>query len=393
MRYIAASILIISLSVMLLCGCGQENINNTPPKKQELTFACGRDKTDTLETILREFSEQSETTQVKLVELPKSSIDTHRILNSALTGQEVEIDAMLAEDIWVKEFIKNGYLKDLSEMAEFSAQEYLAGVAKLTQSYGSLYWYPMILDVGVMYYNSELTDKPSTYDKLVGSENASYTIQGADGEEMLCVALELIQAAGSVRSGLEMYKTAIKESGVSEDDDYMSAFKNGKAAYMRGWASESNDVLHGFSPVRGKVRAAAMETPPGQTCTLARVYGFAANAASRKDEAIRELLQYLLRDEVQKQIVTGMGTLPLRYVYYEDPMIMDSTAYYDDYKRLSAGLTYRQQRDDYTFASREVRNVIENYIEGKAELDEAETAMETFLTAQKQKGEQTSWQN
>lgn len=214
-------------------------------------MACGRDNTGTLETILREFSEQSERTQVKLVELPKNSIDTHRIMKSALTGQEVEIDAMLIEDIWVKEFAKEGYLKDLSSMAAFSAEEYLPGAAELTQNDGSLFWYPMILDTGVMYYNSEMAEQPLTYEKLVGSGSASYTIQGTDGEEMLCVALELIRAAGSVRSGLELYKTAILESGVSGSDDYMSVFKNGKAAYMRGWASgEQRYITRVFAGAR-----------------------------------------------------------------------------------------------------------------------------------------------
>lgn len=378
MRYIHAAILTIGF-VILLCGCGQDKINTEPMKKQELIFACGRDNTGTLEIILREFSEQSETTQVKLVELPKNSIDTHRIMKSALTGQETEIDAMLIEDIWVKEFAKDGYLKDLSGMAQFPAEKYLTGVAELTQSYGSLLWYPMVLDAGVMYYNSEMVWQPFTYDKLVGKGNASYTIQGADGEEMLCVALELIRAMGSVRSGLEIYKTAILESGVSEDDDYMSAFKNGKAAYMRGWASESNDILRGFSPVRGKVRAAAMETTPGQTCSMARVYGFSVNSAVGKDENVRELLQYLLRDEVQKKLVSGLGTLPLRHADYDDPMIMDSAAYYGAYKELSDELTYRPQRDDYTNASRKVRSLLADYMEDRAALEQAETAFIQFI--------------
>lgn len=379
MRYIHVVILAISLSVMLLCSCGQDKINTYPVKKQELVFACGRDNTGTLETILREFSEQSEATQVKLVELPKNSIDTHRIIKSALTGQEVEIDAMLIEDIWVKEFAKEGYLKDLSSMAAFAAEEYLPGVAELTQSYDSLFWYPIILDAGVMYYNAEMTGQPLTYEKLVGSGGASYTIQGTDGEEMLCVALELIRAAGSVRSGLELYKTAILESGVSENDDYMSVFKNGKAAYMRGWASESNDILRGFSPVRGKVRAAAMETAPGQTCSMARIYGFAVNSAVGKEKALRELLQYLLRDEVQKKLVSGLGTLPLRRVDYDDPMIMDSMAYYGAYKKLSDELNYRPQREDYTNASRKVRSLLVDYIENRATLEQAETAFVQFI--------------
>lgn len=374
---------IAALSLVFLCSCGQDEINiyptNNQMKKQELIFACGRDSTGTLETVLRDFTEQSETTQVKLVELPRNSIDTHRIMKSALTGQETEIDAMLIEDIWVKEFAKDGYLKDLSGMTKFPAEEYLPGVAELTQNYGSLLWYPMILDVGVMYYNSEMTAQPLTYDKLVGKGNESYTIQGTDGEEMLCVALELIRAAGSVQSGLEMYKTAILESGVSGGDDYMSAFKNGKAAYMRGWASESNDILRGFSPVRGKVCAAAMETAPGRICSMARVYGFAVNSAVGKDEAVRELLEYLLRDEVQKKLVSGIGTLPLHRADYDDPMIMDSAAYYGAYKEQKDELIYRPQRDDYTNASREVRSLLTDYIENRATLEQAETAFVQFI--------------
>lgn len=370
------------LSLALLCSCGQDktNIHTTDHqmKKQELIFACGRGSTGALETVLREFTEQSKTTQVKLVELPKDSIDTHRIIKSALTGQEAEIDAMLIEDIWIKEFAKDEYLKDLSGMAEFPAEEYLPGVAELTQSYGSLFWYPMILDAGVMYYNSELTKAPATYDKLVGS-GASYTIQGKDGEEMLCVALELICAVGSVRGGLEMYKSAVLESEASEGEDYMSAFKNGRAAYMRGWAGESNDILRGFSPVRGKVRAAALETAPGQTCSMARLYGFAVNSASEKDEAVRELLKYLLRDDIQKRLASELGTLPLRRADYDDPIIMDSASYYGVYKEQSNKLIYRPQRDDYTNASRKVRTILADYIENRATIEQAETAFVQFI--------------
>ena len=98
-------------------------------------------------------------------------------------------------------------------------------------------------------------------------------------------------------------------------------------------------------------------------------------------ENIRELHQYLIRDEVQKQILSGLGTLPLCYAYYEDPVILDYTTYYGDYEKLSEGLTYRPQRDNYTFVSREIRGVIVDYIEGRATLEQAESALHTFLGA------------
>ena len=74
-----------------------------------------------------------------------------------------------------------------------------------------------------------------------------------------------------------------------------------------------------------------------------------------------------------------MGTFPLRCIDYEDLMIMDSTTYYDEYKKWNEQLTYRPQREDYTNASREVRNVIVEYIEGRVDIEQAEEALEHFL--------------
>ena len=74
-----------------------------------------------------------------------------------------------------------------------------------------------------------------------------------------------------------------------------------------------------------------------------------------------------------------MGTIPLKKKYYEDPMIVDSSNYIVSAGRLFDSFKFRPAREDYTFASREARTALNEYLVDDAALDMAVTAI-TNLT-------------
>ena len=130
-------------TAMVFSGCSGDV---TPKRqvKQEIVVACGRDSTGTIESIMNDFTGQSETTQVKLMEFSNESVDLHRAISSMLSGKEVQLDAMLIEDVWVNEFVYNNYLKPLDEMVNFDEDEYHPAISDFAVTDEKLYWYPLI---------------------------------------------------------------------------------------------------------------------------------------------------------------------------------------------------------------------------------------------------------
>lgn len=375
MKKILTLIIVLAMALMFT-GCGDDSAPVRTAKK-EIVVACGKDDTGTIEDIMQEFTTASETTQVKLLDFSNESVELHRVISSMLSGQEIQLDAMLIEDVWVGEFIKNNRLLPLGDAHSFDSGSYPNGIESFVGD-EKMYWHPIILDMGLMYCREDLTDEKPTFGELADGEKGTYTLQGADGEEMLCCALEFINLTGSVRGGLELYKRALDNS-VSISGNYLMDFKDGKATYMRSWASDSRGLISSYLPEVGAVGAELPVTNTGDCYATARAYGLAINRETKNAENCFELLEYLKSDDAQIRILKGMGTIPLKKKYYEDPMIVDSSNYIVSAGRLFDSFKFRPAREDYTFASREARTALNEYLVDDAALDMAVTAI-TNLT-------------
>lgn len=372
-------IVILLIVIAMLCGC----LNSEAPKrkaKQEIVVACGKDETRTIEGIMNDFTSQSSSTQVKLIELSNESRELYRAVSSMLAGKEVQLDAMLIEDIWVNEFTKNGYLEPLDDMISFNGSEYHSCIADFARKDGKLYWYPIILDTGIMYYRDDMSDGSLDYRSLTEQNSISYAVQGTDGEEMLCCTMEFVNLTDSVEEGIKLYKKAIEGAAVSTNP--VNGLLSGDAAYARAWARESSGITKEYAPASAKVSTRVLKKENNESYATARTYGFAANAASNKKDNIKELLNYLTDDSVQMRIIKDMGTLPLRRADYENPLI----SYYSDYIEatypLFETLKFRPNKANYTHLSRQAGTALSEYISGEGSLEDAAEAMTRLLDRQ-----------
>lgn len=369
----------ILVAAMVLSGCSGDV---TPKRqvKQEIVVACGRDTTGTIESIMNDFTGQSETTQVKLMEFSNESVDLHRAISSMLSGKEVQLDAMLIEDVWVNEFVYNDYLKPLDEMIKFNEDEYHPVISDFAVTDEKLYWYPLILDTGIMYYREDISKGDMNYQSLSKQSSLNYAVQGVNGEEMLCCAYEFINLTGSIRNGIELYKKII-DGAESSGENFISDFKEGDIAYMRAWSMDSKDITGGFSPVAAKVNTNVLKKDNGEAYATARVYGVSVNESSKNTENIRELLDYLSTDEVRAKILKEMGTLPLRYADYENPSISYYTEYIDDTRLMFDTLKFRPKQSNYTYLSRQARLALNEYLTGGGSIDTAIDALSKLLNS------------
>lgn len=375
MKKFTALILIFSL-IFVFVGCA-DDAETVRPGKKEIVVACGKDDTGTLETVMQEFTSKSENTQVKLLEFSNESVELHRIISSMLAGQEVKLDAVLIEDVWVGEFIKDGRLLSLGSAGSVEKNMFPKGMEAFVGRGDTLYWYPIMLDIGLMYCREGLTDGDATLQELAGGQKGAYALHGTDGEEMLCCALEFVRLAGSVDGGLELYKRANKNADGSSDD-YLMDFKDGKASYVRSWASNSKELVNSYLPAVGSVGAELLKKDDS-TYATARAYGFSINYATENADGCFELLEYLKSDAVQKQLVKGTGTLPLKLKYYDDPMIIDSYDYIASGGEQFNSFNFRPAREDYTHASREAQMALGRYLKDDAAYADAVSAVESLI--------------
>lgn len=372
-------ILIFVIIISTLCGCFD---SDTPKRraKQEIVIACGKDETGTLKSIMNDFTAQSSTTQVKLIELSNESRELYRTISSMLAGKEVQLDAMLMEDVWVSEFANSGYLEPLDNMVSFDDSVYHPRIADFARNGGKLYWYPMILDTGIMYYRDDISDGSLDYRQLTEQSDIPYAVQGTDGEEMLCCALEFISLTDSVEDGIRLYKKTIDKAAVTNNP--VNGLLSGEAVYARAWTSENSGIAKGYAPAGANISTKVLKNENGEAYATARAYGFAANAASEKKDSIKELLNYLADDSVQTRIIKEKGTLPLRREDYENPLISYYSDYIDSTYPLFETLKFRPNKPDYTHLSRQAGTALSEYIGGEGTVDAAAEAMSRLLDRQ-----------
>lgn len=368
----------VAAAIMLsVSGCARQ-VTVEPAAKREIVVVCSNDMNGTLDNIMRKFTNSSETTKVKLVKFSNESAEVYWKTASMLADKRTEIDAMITEDVWVQGFIKNGYLRELGLKEDFPSDEFPEGVEAFIGDGKNIYYYPLILDTGIMYYRSDkVAAKADIFD--VEKSGVPYAVQGADGEEMLCCALEYVRLAGSVEKGLELYKEALNGAVGSGGEEFLAEFTAGNALYMRAWASDCSKITGRLSSSEARLGTELLKASDGSPYSTARTYGYAVNKATDKAENCEELFEYLKTDEVQLDILKGMKTLPIMRKDYENPVILDFGRCNAEASKIFDRHIFRPARSDYAYVSREARRALKKYLQGEGTLNEAATAVESLI--------------
>lgn len=374
MRRILTAVICAALAVVPT-GCGRKSAEK-PEEKQEIVVVCSSDINDTLKDIMRKFTNSSSKTRVRLVELSNESADVYWKTASMLEDEKYDIDAMICEDVWVQGFIKDGYLERLCLESEFPSEIFPKGIEPFVGNGGNVYWYPLILDTGVMYYRSDKTEPAASVDLI--KRGLPYAVQGTDGEEMLCCALEYINFADSAENGLRLYKENLDGSAGSDGEDYITEFTSGNAMYMRAWASDYDKIESRLSVPGARVDAKLL-TDDGREYSVVRAYGYSINANTDKPENCMELLEYLKSDDVQLNILRGKKTLPIRRDDYKNPLVLDFSSYNAAAEKNFDSRIFRPVRTDYAYVSREVRHALAKYLKGEETLEKAAAVMEELV--------------
>jgi multiple sugar transport system substrate-binding protein len=311
---------------------------------------------------LERFQRENPDIVVRTQTLPNASDVAREMFLTALEGGADDFDVFAIDVVWVPEFARAGWLADLTGAFPPSRlrSEYLASTVEAVTLDGRIYAVPWFLDVGLLYYRTDLVPRaPKTYAELQSFARAAmardpslagYLWQGRQYEGLNCNVFESIWGHGgdllrngrialdteAARAGLGFLHDAIatglspRSVVASAEEETRRAFQDGRAVFLRNWPYVWAEVQKPGSPVRGKVGFAPLPSETGVPGpgTLGG-WQLAVNAHSPpwRKRASERLIAFLTSSEAAVELALRYSRIPARRVVYDDPRVREGAPF------------------------------------------------------------------
>jgi multiple sugar transport system substrate-binding protein len=310
---------------------------------------------------------------------PDAADQRHQLYVQWLNAGAGDPDVLQLDVIWTPEFAAAGWILPLDRF-EPEADAFFPATVRANRWRGTLYAVPWFVDVGMLYYRSDIVSRPpETLDGLiaaaadaVGNGRATYgwVWQGARYEGLVCVFLEhlgafggrILDDAGRVAVNSEaavraltfmrdsMYGSDVvpREVLAWQEEPVRFAFQNGLAVFMRNWPyaapllrdPETSRVAgrFGVAPVPGTAEGAPTAALGGSQLAI--------NRRSEHPEAAWTLVDFLTRPEQMKERARVAGQYPTRHALYDEDLGLPITS--AEARRIIEGATPRPVTPVYT---------------------------------------------
>jgi multiple sugar transport system substrate-binding protein len=354
---ITAKILICFVSVFLILSGCKSKVSEKKETVTTIVFKHGKIAGDPqkLLEIISEFEKENPHIRVKDESLPASTDEQHQFYVINLEGKSSDFDVFSMDVIWVQEFARAGWLRDISSaLPEEKRIEFFKGPIDAVTYSGKVYAIPWYIDAGVLYYRKDLLQKydfypPQTWEELINIANTitakeknlyGFIWQGKQYEGLVCNVLEYfwsnggdvlkngnvvidspenVEALTFMRDLITKYKVSPELVLTSIEEPTRHIFGNGKALFMRNWPYAWNIFNKEGTPVRGKVGVSVLPYFKGnKTASTLGGWQLGINTFSQHPEAAEQFIQYLTSPPVQKKLAITIGYKPTRKSLYRD---------------------------------------------------------------------------
>ena len=310
--------------------------------------------------ILDSFERSNPGIKVKDETLPASTDEQHQFYAINLEGKSSDFDVLSMDVVWVPEFARAGWLKDLNHLLPAGEKEdFFRGPTEADTHEERMFAVPWYVDAGVLYYRNDLLNEygltiPETWEDLVKTaqyvtpkEKSLYGFiwQGKQYEGLVCNVLEYFwsnggevleggrpvidsprnaMALGFMRDLIARYKVTPPLVTTAVEETTRHIFGNGRALYMRNWPYAWNIFEQAGSTVKGKVGVASLPFfPGGKSASTLGGWQLGVNRFSGNSEGAEKLVRFLASKKVQKSLALSIGYKPARKSLYRDPELIE----------------------------------------------------------------------
>ncbi len=366
---------------------------------------------------------------VKLVSTPNSSSERLALYQQLLSAGAPDLDVLQIDVVWPG--ILAGHLVDLSAEAEAVRGAFFAQLVSNNTVGGRLVALPWFVDVGLLYYRSDLLAKhgrpvPRTWAELTDtaahiqrSERAAgaarmwgFVWQGRAYEGLTCDALEwlasqgggtIVDAAGRITVNNPQAAAAVTRAagwvgritpeGVLNytEEESRGVFQSGLAVFMRNWPYAWNLLQSPESPVRGKVGVTPLPAAgDGRSAAALGGWQLAVSRYSQNRAAAASLVLFLVSRTEQKRRALAGGYHPTLPALYEDAELLAANPLFgilrealeDAVARPAAAVGADYNRVSYAFA-----NAVHTVLAGQSDAESSLRALERQLRRLKRRGD------
>jgi multiple sugar transport system substrate-binding protein len=289
---------------------------------------------------------------------PDAADQRHQLYVQWLNAGASDPDILQLDVVWTPEFAAAGWILDLDRFRP-ATDSFFPATIVANEWNGRLYAVPWFVDVGMLYWRTDLMSAPpATFADLErdaarakAERGLRYGLvwQGAryeglvtvfseylggfggrilDGGEVTVASAAGVQALTTMRD--EIYRDGIvPQSALTwHEEESRFAFQNGESAFMRNWPyaySLMQDTA--ASRVAGHYAVTTMPAAPGGRPTAALGGAqLAINAHSDHPDAAWAVIEYLTRPEQMLERASGVGQFPTRPALYDEPALARALA-------------------------------------------------------------------
>jgi multiple sugar transport system substrate-binding protein len=337
-------------------------VSCTPANKENnrftvLVFKHGKIAGDPeqFEKLLKRFEDENPGIAVKDETLPASTDEQHQFYVINLEGKSSDFDILSMDVIWVPEFARAGWLRNLSNLlSEDERKEFFPGPMDAVTYKGKVYAIPWYIDAGILYYRKDLLKKysfspPKTWQELVdiaryitSKEKGLYGFiwQGKQYEGLVCNVLEYFWSNGGdvlkngkvvvnspeniyalqfMRDLITKYKITPSLVTTAIEEPTRHIFGNGRALFMRNWPYAWNIFEKEGSPIKGKVGVTMLPAfLKGRSASTLGGWQLGVNKYSKHPDIAEKLIRFLTSPAAQKTLALTIGYKPTRKFLYND---------------------------------------------------------------------------
>ena len=357
-------------------------------------------------TFLDRFRRDNPDVDLRAETLPNASDAAREMFLTALEGGASDFDVFAIDVVWAPEFARAGWLADLSASfpPERLRQEYLASAVEAVTLDGRIYAVPWFLDVGLLYYRTDLAPRaPRTYAELRELARSAmrrdpslsgFLWQGRQYEGLNCNAFEAVWGHGgelvrdghialdtdAARAGLGWLRESI-ESGLSPrsviasaEEETRRAFQDGRAVFLRNWPYAWAELQKPGSPVRGKVGFAPLPSAsgaPGAGTLGGWQLAVNAHASPLRRRAAERLVAFLTSREAAVELALRYSRIPARRAVYEDPRVREGAPFIAALLPVALAARPRPVTPYYALASDSIQGELSAAVTGLRPIEEA----------------------